>query len=211
MIATVVSALIALLAAPHSFAATPVAAATHLFSPETTRYTILRVNVAGSYATVLTRGFRIEGAPENAPILVEHFSFGWQALESLDFQCRLDAHRISDADKRRLMAGMPKPQNDRPCRPSGGDRHDEGAQADVDAIREQMNGLVPSVTIVGNYAIGEWYGGGGGQQLYRHQAGRWVRMAGGGGAMGTDEMIAYHVPKSAWCKLGVYNAKCTRS
>lgn len=209
MLATIVPVLVAALAAQLSYATTPRAAAVLAMYPrENAHRVFVRVNVAGPYATILTRGDRMEGAPVTVPILVERFSFGWQPVESLNFRCRLDAHPISRADKRILMDGMPQPKDDRPCKPAAGDLHDVGAQADVEAIRKQMFGLVPYVVVAGNYAMGEWYGAGGGEHLFQRRGTRWVYVEGGGGAMGTQEMIAHHVPRSAWCKFGIYNAKC---
>jgi len=48
--------------------------------------TITRTNIVGRYATVRVRGALIAGEPaDDAAILLEHFSFGWQPIESLDF------------------------------------------------------------------------------------------------------------------------------
>lgn len=69
--------------------------------------------------------------------------------------------------------------------------------------------LVPAVVVFGEWALGNWYGGGGGQSLYRKQRGQWLLVTSGGGAMGTEEMRKYGVPPSAWCKLRIYDPKCT--
>jgi hypothetical protein len=192
-----------------NYAATPEGAAMRaLYAPKNSKIVIERSQIAGRYATVLTRGGLMESSPVNEPILVEHFSFGWQALDILNFRCRLDQHAISDRDKELLMRGMPRPRDDRPCR---GEGRDAGPQTDVDAIREQMHGpLVPSAVISGNYALGDWYGGGGGQSLYKKSDGHWRLLSDGGGLIGVADMRKYGVPKSAWCALGIYGANCSR-
>jgi hypothetical protein len=168
--------------------------------------TVRRTNLAGRYATVLISGGKMEGANVTAPILVEHFSFGWQPIDLLNFRCRLDSHDFTPAVKALLMRGMPKPQDDRPCR---GMLADSGPRPDVEAVRRLMRGpLVPSVVVSGNWAIGQWYGAGGGETLYRRRDGRWTHVAGGGGAMGVEEMREYRVPLEDWCKFGIYNARC---
>ena len=76
-------------------------------------------------------------------------------------------------------------------------------------VRRSMPGpLVPYVVVSGRWALGEWYGTGGGQSLYRLHANGWRVVASGGGAMGVSEMRAYGVPRSAWCKFGIYDVKC---
>ena len=47
----------------------------------------------------------IEGSPEDAPILLGKFPFGWQALESLDFTCRLRSHSLG-ANTEKLSASL---------------------------------------------------------------------------------------------------------
>ena len=166
-----------------------------------------RINVVGPYATVLTRGGRMEGSPVTEPILVERFSFGWQALETLDSQCSLGALKLGRSIEAGLMRGMPQLNDDRPCK--GGFLRDAGPRDEVEAIRRMMRGpLVPFVVVSGDWAMGEWYGGGGGESLYRKNDGRWQLVKSGGGAMGVDLMKKYGVPQSAWCKFGVFDAKC---
>lgn len=167
---------------------------------------VRRVNVAGRYAAVLASGAKMEGSSVTAPILVERFSFGWQPLDLLNFRCRLDSHELAPGLKAQLMRGMPKPHDDRPCR---SERRDSGPQADVESVRRLMNGpLVPAVAVSGNWAIGDWYGAGGGERLYRRFGGRWTFVAGGGGALGVGEMREYRVPRADWRKLEVYDATC---
>lgn len=114
--------------------------------------TVIRTNIAFPYAAVLTRGGLMEGSPVRAPILVGHFSFGWQALEILNLRCRLNSHDIPESDREALMRGLPRPVDDRPCGSIG---KDAGPASDVAAIRLQMHGpLVPWVVISGNVAMG---------------------------------------------------------
>ena len=191
-----------------SYAVTPGdAAKLVVYAPTGSRVRVERTNVAGHYSTVLMRNALIEGTPERVPILLEHFSFGWQALESLDFRCRLDAHDISPHEKFVLMRGMPKPQYERACEVNGS--RDSGPLGQVEALRKRSPGpLLPSVIVIGDYAIVQWYGAGGGQRLYRRKADRWHFLLGGGGARASSEMAKFGVPKADWCRFGIIDAKC---
>ena len=208
VIAGAVSVALAGVVQRHAYAATPQQAAiATVYRVPHARIVVVRTNVAGRYATVVTRGGMMEGSPATAAILVQRFSFGWQPLESLDFRCRLDAHDIPPPTKQRLMAGMPPPQVERSC---SGEARDSGPPAQVEAVRRQMQGpLVPQVTIAGRYALGQWYGAGGGQWLFASRGGSWHFVAGGGGAMGVREMRRYHVPSSAWCTFHLPDAHCS--
>ena len=77
---------------------------------------VKRINAVGTFATVLTAGGRIEGQPATEAILVERFSFGWQALVLLNSQCELAALRLGRSAEDALMLGMPQPEDDRPCK-----------------------------------------------------------------------------------------------
>jgi hypothetical protein len=202
----IVSALIlGLMGASTSPATTPQEAALRVFQAGRKRVNVVRINRAGRYATVLTHGGEIESATYDGPILVEHFSFGWQALDLLSEGCTLKARRLDPEREALLMAGMPAPQDDGHCTPFIGD---VGAPAQVAAVRMMMGPLVPSVVISGPYALGAWYGGGGGETLFRSFGGHWRRVGGGGGAMGVAEMRAAGVPRSAWCPFHIYDASC---
>ena len=188
-----------------SYAATPQKAALGAVSPVRPAV-VLRTNVAGRYATVLIRGAMLEGASIDAPILVERFSFGWQPIEVVNFACRLQSHGLSLRDERRLMHGMPPPGDDRAC---AGDDRDTGPVAQVEAVRRLMQGpLTPTVSVADGYALGHWYGAGGGETLFQLRAGSWHRLTGGGGALGVSEMRRYHVPRSVWCTFRIYDAPC---
>jgi len=191
----------------HAYAGTPQAAALGaLYSDPQKPAIVKRVNIAGKYAGVLTSGGRMEGSLVTAAILVRRFSFGWQALDLLNFRCRLESHHLSDDVEARLMQGMPQPQDDRPCR---GLPHDVGPDADVEAVRRLMRGpFVPYVAASGEWAMGGWYGAGGGESLYRKRGGHWNLVESGGGAMGVDYMRKFGVPQSDWCEFGIVDAIC---
>lgn len=193
--------------APHSYATTPAQAVRNvLFPPENRHVVVVRANFSGRYATVLLRGARIEGSSVGAPILVERFAFGWQPLDLLNFQCGLDAHRLPTAMVAALMHGMPKPHNDLPC---SGVTRDTGPARDVTAVRRLMRGpFVPYVVVACGYALGQWYGAGGGQSVYKKRGGRWVQIAGGGGEMDASILRKRGVPESVSCALGIHGARC---
>lgn len=188
-----------------SYAPTPQRAVVQTFGPAVR---VIRTNVVGRYATVASRGAVIEGEPLTDAILLEHFEFGWQPLEILNVRCRLDTHALSADVNRRLMTGMPPPQAEPLC--SGATR-DVGPADAVAAIRMQMRGpFVPAVAVAGRFAIGSWYGAGGGESLFGRDAGGWVRLTDGGGAMDADIMRQNGVPRNAWCTLGISDAGCPR-
>lgn len=183
------------------FFATPQQAALHAVGSPPVKAIVRRVNIAGPYAVVLTSGGIMEGAPVRVPILVKHFSIGWQAVAVLNFRCRLETQIASAAVRRTLISAMPAMQGDSAC---GGESRDTGPAADVVAVRRLMGGpLVPSVIVSGNWALGEWYGAGGGETLFHRVGKAWRFVAGGGGAMGVSEMKKYGVPRSACSAFGV--------
>lgn len=182
-----------------AFSATPQQAALRAVGSPPLKAIVKRINIAGPYAAVLTGGGIMEGDAVRVPILVKRFAFGWQPLEYLNTRCRLATQVPSAAMRRTLMAGMPALQNDAPCR---GEPHDSGPAADVTALRRLMDGpLVPSVVVSGNWALGSWYGAGGGEQLYHRLNGRWRFIAGGGGAMNVEDLLAHGVLRSTACAL----------
>ena len=192
-----------------AYAATPQSAALRaMYADPKSPPIIRRVNVVGAYATVLTTGGRIEGELVTEATLVARFSFGWQAVDVLSLQCRLDSHRLGQSTNDALMRGMPRPKDDRPCR---GYLRDAGPNNEVAAVRQLMPGpLVPYVVVSGDWAMGEWYGAGGGEALFHKRDGHWHLVENGGGAMGVDYMRKYGVPQSDWCKFGIFDAKCTK-
>jgi hypothetical protein len=194
----------------HAYAATPQGAALGaMYSDPKKPAVVKRMNVAGSYATVLTSGGRIEGELVGEAILVKHFAFGWQPLDVLDDRCTLEAQQLGAKLDAALMTGMPAPKDDRPCR---GGFKDTGPSEDVESVRRLMPGpLVPYVLVSGDWAKGEWYGAGGGDALYHKRNGTWTLVENGGGAISVYYMKKFGVPQSAWCPLGIFDAPtCSR-
>lgn len=184
--------------------ATPQDAAIHAVNAEKSAPIVLRTNIVGEYATVLTSGGRMEGSTVSVPILVKRFSFGWQALDVLDTRCALNTNRLEASTIDRLMRGMPRVNNTR-C----DGLRDAGSANEVARVRMLMRGpLVPYVVIAGDWAIGEWYGAGGGQSLYRRHRGEWQIVTTGGGAMNASEMRKFGVPRSASCTLTSDRSMC---
>ena len=192
----------------HSFAPNPERAVLQIvYSRSKTPVAIRRVNVVGSYATVLTSGGMMESSPVSEAILVQHFSFGWQALDALNVRCRLHDHALGARIERALMIGMPKPGADSIGMCEG--LRDAGPASDVEQVRALVDGpLVPYVIVSNGWAMAQWYGAGGGMSLWQKHAGHWRLVQGGGGALGTSEMREHGVPKSDWCKFGIVDAKC---
>lgn len=61
---------------------------------------------------------------------------------------------------------------------------------------------VPNVTIVAPYALLTWRSGeSGGEALWRKRSDRWVRIIGGGGAMGPSDLEHYGVPHAVAMEL----------
>lgn len=146
----------------------------------------------------------MEGSRVVMPILFEHFTFGWQALDLIQSRSELCSRELGADVQARLMRGMP-------ALPSGAcnDRIDTGAPAQIEDVRKIMRGpFVPYVIVAGNWAVGEWYGGGGGESLYQRRNGTWELVTSGGGAMGVEQMRHYGVPRTDWCSFGIYDAGC---
>lgn len=200
--------LLALLAPHLSYAPTAERAAIGaMYSDPKKPAVVVRVNVDGSYATVLTHGGRLEGTFVTGAILVKHFSFGWQPLALLESRCDLEDAALGNGVEEQLMRGMPALRDDRPCK--GRSLKDAGPPLEVEAVRKLMPGpLVPDVVVYGSWAMGEWYGAGGGEALYHEREGQWRLVENGGGAMGVNYMRKYGVPQAAWCKFGIFDAKC---
>lgn len=198
-----IAALVLALTFPYvNHAATPQATALGVLFPRT-GVTVVRVNIAGNYATVLTRGAVMEGAPLKGALLLEHFSFGWQTLTLLDY-CHV-GKGFSARDWALLMQGMPEAKGNRECfTPS-----DSGPQSDVEAVRLLMRGpLIPDVVVCGEYAMGEWYGAGGGQSLYRRDEHGWKLVTTWGGAINASELERFGVPRNAACVFAPYDKSC---
>jgi len=167
----------------------------------------LKTNVVGRYAVVHVKGGMIESEHVDNLILLEHFSFGWQPLNLANDRCMFE-DRFAKSTTAALLVGMPVPARTGRCKRQEADG-DTGVAAAVEAVRRLMRGpFVPSVHVAGIYAIGEWYGAGGGEGLFKRIGPAWTRIGGGGGAMGVDVVHAYGVPRSLMCALHVYDARC---
>lgn len=193
--------------AMHAYAATPERAVLQILAPAGKSSPIVRrVNRAGRYAMVWTSGGKMEGSSVTVPIFLERFPFGWQPLFILTDRCFFDAQKFSTAISAKLLGRMLEKASEPHCL---GARRDSGPPQDVDAIRKLMAGpLVPYVIVSRDWAIGEWYGAGGGQDLFHRNNRGWHFVAGGGGELGAVEMRAYGVPQDVWCRLGIRDAKC---
>ncbi len=120
----------------HSYAATPQRAALRVVDFRA-KPVVRRINVVGRYAMVLTRGGVIEGSRATNPILLERFSFGWQALDVINSCCVLEQHNLGASVNAKLMRSMPTPANDSSC---GRPMKDVGPGVDVEAVRKEMPG-----------------------------------------------------------------------
>jgi hypothetical protein len=202
MIATLVAALVASTLPHANIAARPDAVARQVVGGA-----VVRTNVVDPYAAVLTRGGIVEGDALDNAILVERFSFGWQAIAILNDACFLRARGVSDRDARKLLASMPPPSYAFDCRPGQGLLRDAGPRVAVEAVRRQMTWVfVPAVVVSRTFAFAQWYGGGGGESVFRKEAGRWKRILGGGGAQSLDDLDQQHVPRSASCAFQIPGA-----
>jgi len=223
MIRTIAAISIALLGT--TFSPTPQGAALSVLSFQNSHVIVVRTNVAGRFATVMTSGVIKDSlpvaAPLTAPLLVERFSFGWQALDSTFNRCSFAMRGFSFKLVDRLMQGMPAPKIFLSfCRGLYNDAgNDAGPIAQVEAVRQRMGNraLIPWVVVSSNFALGQWYGGGaddgGGQKLFKKAGNGWRIVASGGDAMGVREMRKYGVPRSAWCAFGISDGsgRCSRS
>jgi len=189
--------LAAVFTAYRDYAMTPQRAALQILGP---RARVVRTNLAGRYATVVTKNGIVERDVLREAILLKRFSFGWQPLSIVD-RCSLSEQRIAERDKVQLMRGIPKPPVYRPC--VNGLR-DFGPRTGVESVRKQLRGpLVPAAIVDGRFALARWYGLGGGETLFRFDRGRWHQIAGGGGVMGEETMRENGVPKHAWRTFGI--------
>jgi len=181
---------------PFNYQPTPEAAAVHVLQ-QAGPVAVVRVNIAGRFAAVQTRGGVIESTPVDEALLLERFSFGWQPLDVIEAQCTLTGRNIDAATRRALLRGIPAPHHPQWAHCSE-PSHDVGPPEEVDAVRHQMKYvLVPFVIVSGRYALGQWYGFGGGETIFRFERGTWHIIAGGGGAHRPEELRALGVSESA--------------
>ncbi len=193
----------------HAYAATPTRAA-DLAVGGVAGIRTIAMNVVGRYAVVLTKGGILEGEPATDPILVERFAFGWQATNDLSSDCQIRQLPLTRAEKKRLMYKMPKPHvSERTCDSITADR---GTRADIEAVRQKMQGpFTPEVAVSGRFARGLWYGSGGGATLFGKDRGTWTRITGGGGVLGVQTMREYGVPLRHACIIDPIDSACNSS
>ena len=164
-----------------------------------------RVAIAGNFAIAMVRT-EIEGSRYYGEFLLERFPFGWQTLEiATDSRtalrtCDLAAHDIAPHIVRLLSAriGIAYAKNGAYC-PAQGTLADRGAKKSVLAIRKAPHpGIVEeTVRAVGNWGLLSWYGGGGGEAIYKRTNAHWVEISGGGGSACPRDLVdLYHMPLS---------------
>ncbi len=182
------------------------AAAANVFYAGTSTPRAVRTNVVGSYAIAEIRGGSMEGQTNSdAVILLKRYSFGWQAVDTFQSPCAAKVvDQLPPTVRARLLRGMPVIKSVSPeC---ARDDRDIGPVADVAAVRAQEDApFVPYAVVIGDYAVTEHYGAGGGDSLYRHEGKAWKHVAGGGGAMSGDDLRLQGVPASDVCKFPIYN------
>ncbi len=171
----------------------------------------LRSNVDAPYATVLTRG---------GIVLLQHFSFGWQALEFLHDRC--DLMSVPRFDVPKLMQGMPPVAIYRSeCLRTV----DNGPANEIDTVRSLVGKpYVASVIVSGDWAVSRsytapangahfdarfyWYHGGGAELLFHKTNGSWHLAGGNDGALTAQEINAAGAPHDEMCAFHLYNMAC---
>jgi hypothetical protein len=189
---------------------TPQAAALAPLRPQPGKtVTVQRVNLAGPYAAVLTSGVQWDDPVSvPPPVLVEHFSFGWQAVDFLESTCILEQHRLGAKIDAALNHGMSIPASRGKCT---GVQTDTGPRSDVEAVRQLISGTntVPYVRVAGDWAFLQWYHGpAAGTNLYHKVASGWTFVAGGGGAIDPATLHKLGVPQPDICAFGINDPKC---
>ncbi|HEY1976138.1 MAG TPA: hypothetical protein VGG89_06330 [Candidatus Baltobacteraceae bacterium] len=158
----------------------------------------------------------IEGSRTKRDMLLQRYPFGWQMIElgrPKLLPCQLKA-RAADAAAVAFFAGGIGLGKDSPEYCSSPSR-DVGHLSDVVAVRSLMNSaattpkvhaMIPSVHIIDGYALGAWYGAGGGETIFAKRNGVWKEIAGGGGAYAPSDLTKLGVPPAAAEKLAELNA-----
>jgi len=175
----------------------------------------LRTNVVGNYALVRVEGRAGRGVPIGGSVLLQRFSFGWQALVYTGDTCYFSAHGISTKVEEMLTVGQPLLTYQSAC--STRDRVDRGSPGDVDAVRRLVRGpFVPAVVVSGRYAIGtssslrsQFSWAPTSQSLFERAGSFWRRIAERRGHLSMRELRTKGVPESSMCALRVYDAKCS--
>jgi hypothetical protein len=72
----------------------------------------------------------------------------------------------------------------------------------ADPNNRETGGVHIHVSVVGDYAAVSWAGANtGGEGVFRHQHGRWCKLADGGGVMSVAGMVEFGVPRAVAVKL----------
>jgi hypothetical protein len=183
--------------------ASPCAAATEVATPA---HVIAAAYPYGSVRTVAVHGnvavaridVRIEGEPYNGEMLLQRYPFGWQmiAIGSPGIApCALAARGVDKPAQSAFASEIGLAANS--AEVCGWLPVDIGPANDVVAVRALQSAaksLIPRVHVVDGYAMSDWYGGGGGEDVFAKRDGTWHRIAGGGGAYDTTELVRVGVP-----------------
>jgi hypothetical protein len=166
----------------------------------------IQTNLAGRYALVVVRGGHFEDSVGDLVILTKHFSFGWQSIADVYTNCDVVEMIASESERLDLLHNVHGIHTTKgPC-PAAGSVVDDGPRADVEAIRaSDPAAFVETVRVAQAYALAALPDA---QHLYRREADRWVRIAGGGGSLAGEDLKQYGVPRSDWCTLLPYDAGC---
>jgi len=167
----------------------------------------------GTIATPVTRGdltiVRVDvvtdGGRMKRDLLLQRFPFGWQMIKFGSpklLPCELKARGAGDSAVAFFSnsIGLGNDTSEYCSAPP----QDEGPESDVIAVRSLMERkeMTPAVRVVGNYAVGSWYGWGGGETVFAKKQGEWKRAGGGGGAFSAQDLTSlYGVPPAIAAKL----------
>ncbi len=170
-----------------SFASTPEKAALLVFGTQGESARVTHVNRAGDFAAVMTSGGTLEGGAITTPILVQHFSFGWQAITLIEDTC--DVARVPVQVRAQLMQTYEALQPRQGACPKIADH---GSAQDVAAVRALMVfPFVLSVSVVHDFAIGVWDDG---ESLFRKRNGAWTLIVNGEDDMTANDLEKYGIP-----------------
>lgn len=180
------------------------------------RVSITRMTKAGDYAVASFEHGRIEGSHYSGQLLLQRFDFGWQVVDlsaSRRFTTAdLTAHGITAGTAAALLQGFV------PSKFPWGTYHgalcaeDSGDTRDVTAIRKlllmSVGEAISPVVVDSGYAFARWFGNGGGEDIFLERNGAWTRIAGGGGAFNTKDLVTYHVPPAVASRLMRQQLRC---
>jgi hypothetical protein len=188
----------AILIAAVNFGATPEEAAMNVPFPNGRAHVVATAR-GGRYAVVEVRGAAIEASVDRTPILLEHFSFGWQPLFVIDAPCQFGpGNGITPGIARELNRHFAPNDAAWTC-PTGG--RDRGPSRDVEAIRKLAHrGLIPFAVVAGDFGFLSWTGG---QQFFERVHGRWKTILTGPGAFSAEDAAIVGIPRSASLAFGL--------